>query len=173
MGDWMHLVEQHRIDRHDPRLAAIDTATFASKNLYNAALNHKRQAYIFEHQRIVSFSDLDKLMQPTVEYRKLPAQVAQWVVKQVCAAWDCYFAVVSEWQIHPETLDGQPKLPEYLAKDRRNQLVYTNQAISRDTKEHRLGRAIRCTDPRRDATAPCRGRGHERVPAPSHALATA
>lgn len=34
----MHLVEQHRIDRYDPRFAAIDAAAFASKNLYNAAL---------------------------------------------------------------------------------------------------------------------------------------
>ena len=34
----MRLVEQHRIDRHDTRFAAIDVAAFASKNLYNAAL---------------------------------------------------------------------------------------------------------------------------------------
>jgi hypothetical protein len=32
----MQLVEQHRIDRHDSRFAAIDAAAFASKNLYNA-----------------------------------------------------------------------------------------------------------------------------------------
>ncbi len=34
----MQLVEQHRIDRHDPRWQAIDTAAFASKDLYNIAL---------------------------------------------------------------------------------------------------------------------------------------
>ena len=34
-GDGMKLVEQHRIDRHDTRFAAIDAATFATKNLYN------------------------------------------------------------------------------------------------------------------------------------------
>jgi hypothetical protein len=28
----MQLVEQQRIDRHDPRWAAIDVAAFASKN---------------------------------------------------------------------------------------------------------------------------------------------
>jgi len=33
----MQLVEQHIIDRHDPRYAVIDKAAFASKNLYNAA----------------------------------------------------------------------------------------------------------------------------------------
>jgi putative transposase len=34
----MQLVEQHRIDQHDPRWKAIDQAAFASKNLYNVAL---------------------------------------------------------------------------------------------------------------------------------------
>jgi hypothetical protein len=29
----MQLVEQHRIDRHDARFAAIDAAAFASKHL--------------------------------------------------------------------------------------------------------------------------------------------
>ncbi|HZR42358.1 MAG TPA: hypothetical protein VFB12_19715 [Ktedonobacteraceae bacterium] len=39
----MQLVEQHLIDRNDPRFAVIDQATFASKNLYNAALYLVRQ----------------------------------------------------------------------------------------------------------------------------------
>ena len=34
----MQLVEQHILDRNDPRYATIDAAAFASKNLYNAAL---------------------------------------------------------------------------------------------------------------------------------------
>jgi putative transposase len=36
-GCSMRLVEQHRIDRHDSRFAALDLAAFAAKNLYNAA----------------------------------------------------------------------------------------------------------------------------------------
>jgi putative transposase len=130
----MQLVEQHRIDHHDARFAAIDEATFASKNLYNAALYLKRQAYIFENHRIIGYKDLDKLMQPTTEYRTLPAKVAQWVLKQVCAAWDNYFAALAEWKLHPGKFMVHPRLPKYLAKDGRNLLVYTNQAISGDPK---------------------------------------
>ncbi len=130
----MQLVEQHRIDRHDPRWKAIDEATFASKNLYNAALYVKRQAYIHEHYRVISHTDLDKQMQPTAEYRALPAKIAQWVLKQVCAAWESYFAAVAEWERNPAKFLGHPKLPQYLAKDGRNLLVYTAQAISRDPK---------------------------------------
>ena len=45
----MHLVEQHVISRPDPRFAAIDAAAFAVKNLYNAANDLVRHAFIFEH----------------------------------------------------------------------------------------------------------------------------
>jgi putative transposase len=130
----MQLVEQHRIDRHDPRFSALDAATFASKHLYNAALYRKRQAYIHEHHRIISYTDLERQMQATTEYRALPAKVAQWALKQVCAAWDSYFAAVAEWNAHPEKFKGHPKLPKYLDKQGRNLLVYTDQAISRDHK---------------------------------------
>ena len=97
----MQLVEQHRIDRHDPRWAAIDAAAFASKNLYNAALYLTRQAYITDHT-VLSYGELDKLLQPTAEYRALPAKVAQWVLKQVCLAWKSYFAACQEWEVNPE-----------------------------------------------------------------------
>ena len=130
----MQLVEQHRIDRHDPRWQAIDEATFASKHLYNAAQYLKRQAYIHDGNRIIASTDLDQLMQPTTEYRALPAKVAQWVLKQVCAAWDSYVAAVAEWEKHPAKFLGHPKLSKYLDKQGRNLLVYTAQAISRDPK---------------------------------------
>jgi putative transposase len=130
----MQLVEQHRIDRYDPRWHAIDAVTFASKHLYNAAMYVKRQAYIYESHRIIPYPDLDKLLQPTDEYRALPAKVAQWVLRQVCAAWDSYFAACAEWERQPSKFLGHPKLPKYLNKQGRNLLVYTAQAISRDPK---------------------------------------
>ncbi len=59
----MHLVEQHRRDRHDPRWAAIAVAAFASKNLSNAALSLTRQAYIKDHT-VIGYNALETLMQP-------------------------------------------------------------------------------------------------------------
>src|SRR5688500_14426457 len=96
----MQLVEQHRIDRHDSSFAAIDEAAFASKNLYNAALYHTRQAYILRSERI-GYATLARLMQRTDPYRALPAKVAQWVIKQVAAAWDNYFAALAAWLADP------------------------------------------------------------------------
>jgi putative transposase len=57
--------------------------------------------------------------------------VAQWVLKQVCTAWDSYFAA---WERNPGKFLGHPKLPKYLKKDGRNLLAYTAQAVSRDSK---------------------------------------
>jgi putative transposase len=131
----MQLVEQTRIDRHSPHWKTIDAATFASKNLYNASLYLKRQAYIHENHRVISYAELDKLMQGTDAYRALPAKVSQWVLKQVCSAWDSYFAAVQEWEQHPEKFLGHPKLPKYKDKQSgRNVLIYTSQAVSRDPK---------------------------------------
>jgi putative transposase len=129
----MQLVEQHRIDRHDPHWAAIDAAAFASKNLYNAALYLTRQAYITDHT-VLSYGELDRLLQPTAEYRALPAKVAQWVLKQVCLAWTSYFAACREWEVNPKKFQGHPKLPKYRDKQGRNLLTYTIQAISCHSK---------------------------------------
>jgi putative transposase len=125
----MRLVEQHRIDRHNPRFGAIDAAAFASKNLYNASLYQMRQRFIQEHSTIL-YGELDRLMQPTLEYRALPAKVAQWVLKQVCLAWTSYFAACAAYQSNPSAFLGYPKLPRYLEKRGRNLLTYTEQAIS-------------------------------------------
>ncbi len=75
----MQLVEQHAIDKHDPRYAVIDAAAFASKNLFNAANYELRQAFIHEG-RFLSYNQLDKLMQSHEAYRALPAKVAQGVL---------------------------------------------------------------------------------------------
>jgi hypothetical protein len=131
----MHLVEQRRIDRHDPAWTALDKATFTSKNLYNLALYTQRQAYLHENRRVIGYGELDKLSQPTDAYRALPAKVAQLALKQVCTAWDSYFVAMAEWDNHPGKFKGQPKLPRYKDKQHgRNLLIYTSQAVSRDPK---------------------------------------
>jgi hypothetical protein len=106
----MRLVEHHRIDRHDPRFAAIDAAAFASKNLYNAANYVVRQAYIFRAERI-HYPALAHQMRQTEPYRALPAKVAQWGLKQVRVAWESYFAAVSAWKADPSRFLGRPRLP--------------------------------------------------------------
>ena len=127
----MKLVEQHIIDRQDPRFAVIDPACFASKNLYNATLYILRQAF-FDHHRVPTYARLAHTLKETPEFRALPAKVAQWVVRQVCGNWDTFWKAHTAYQECPGKFTGRPKLPHYKPKqDGRNLLVYTCQAISR------------------------------------------
>ena len=129
----MQLVEQHRIDQHDPRWKAIDQAAFASKNLYNVVSYLKRQAFIHE-KTILSLAHVYQSVKETPQYRALPAKVANGVLQQVFAAWSSYFAACAEYEQHPAKFLGHPKLPGYLAKDGRNLLSYEDKAFSRNTK---------------------------------------
>jgi putative transposase len=127
----MQLVEQHIINKTDPRWSAIDAAAFLSKNLYNAANYLVRQEYLFSHQ-FIPYTRLDKLMKRNPDYCALPRKVSQWVLKQVDHDWKAYLAARDEWEIHSEKFPGRPKLPQYKPKTAgRNLLTYTVQAVSK------------------------------------------
>ena len=126
----MQLVERHVIKRADPRFTAIDSAAFASKNLYNAANYVVRQSFI--HQGVhLNYHEMDRHMQDHEAYRALPAKVAQWVLRLLDKNWQSFFAALATWQEDPSKYLGRPKLPGYKDKQQgRNLLIYTIQALS-------------------------------------------
>lgn len=127
----MQLVEQHVIDRHDPRYAVIDEAAFKSKNLYNAANYEIRQVFFFE-RRYMNHFELDKRLQSHDAYRALPAKVAQQVLRQLDQCWQAFFAAHKAYRQDPSKFLGKPKIPKYKDKAKgRNLLTHTDQAISR------------------------------------------
>ncbi len=127
----MQLVEQHVIERNDPRYAVIDEAAFKSKNLYNAALYEVRQAFIHEG-RYLSYNQLDKLMQSHEAYKALPAKVSQQVLVLLDKNWTAFFEARAAYEEDPSTFTGRPRLPKYKHKlEGRNILVYTVQALSK------------------------------------------
>ncbi len=130
----MQLVEQHCIDKRDPRYGAIDEAAFKSKNLYNAALYEMRQAFI--HQgRYLTYEEMDKRMQSHEAYRALPAKVSQQVLRQLADAWKALREAKAAYEENPSKFTGRPQLPKYKHKTAgRNILTYTMQAVSRDPK---------------------------------------
>ena len=127
----MHLVEQHVIDKADPRFADIDAAAFAAKNLYNAALYEVRQAFIFEG-RYLGNAALYHHMKHTDAYRALPRKVSNDVLRQLDKSWRAFFAALEAWKEDPSKFGGRPKLPKYKHKTKgRFLLTYDIQAISR------------------------------------------
>src|SRR5712691_460101 len=127
----MQLVEQHVIDRNDPRYAVIDEAAFKSKNLYNAALYEIRQAFI--HQGVyLPYEEMDKRMKQHEAYKALPAKVSQQVLMQLDQAWKGFFEAREAYEEDPSKFTGGPRLPKYKHKtEGRNILVYTVQALSK------------------------------------------
>jgi len=127
----MQLTEQHVINRQDPRFAVLDAASFASKNLYNAALYEIRQAF-FADGTWLRYAEMDKRMQSHEAYKALPAKVAQQVLKQLDAAWTSFFEACKAYNKDPSKFLGRPKPPKYKHKtEGRNLLVYTEQAVSK------------------------------------------
>ncbi|MCI0712266.1 MAG: transposase [Chloroflexi bacterium] len=129
----MQLAEQHIIHKGDPRWAAIDQAAWASKNIYNAALYKARQAYC-NGEGYPGFKVLEAQFKQhhLLPDQQLPAKVVQQVLMQLDNDWQSYFAALKAWQANSAAVDGKPQPPKYKNKARgRNQLVYTDQAVSK------------------------------------------
>ena len=127
----MQLVEQHVINRNDPRFAMIDEAAFKSKNLYNAALYEIRQAFIHEG-KYLNYNEIQRLMQSHEAYKALPAKVSQQVLVLLDKNWTAFFEARAAYEEDPSTFTGRPRLPKYKHKtEGRNILVYTVQALSK------------------------------------------
>jgi len=126
----MQLVEQHVINRHDPRYSVIDEAAFKSKNLYNAALYEVRQAFIHEG-KYLNYNEMDRRMQSSDAYKALPAKVSQQVLVLLDKNWIAFFEARAAYKEDPSKFTGRPRLPKYKHKtEGRNILVYTVQALS-------------------------------------------
>jgi len=127
----MQLVEQHVIERKDPRYAIIDAAAFASKNLYNAALYEIRQAFIHEGTYL-NYNEVQRRMQSHEAYKALPAKVSQQILMVLDRNWKSLFEALEAYREDSSKFLGRPKLPKYKHKSEgRNILVYTIQAISK------------------------------------------
>jgi IS605 OrfB family transposase len=127
----LQLVEQHVIDRRDPRYAVIDEAAFKSKNLYNAANYEYRQAFIHEG-RYLNYNEVQRRMQSHEAYKALPAKVSQQILMVLDKNWKGFREALKAYYEDSSKFLGRPKLPKYKHKtEGRNILVYTIQAMSR------------------------------------------
>jgi putative transposase len=126
----MQLVERHVISCADSRFAGIDTATFASKNLYNTANYVVRPSFIHDGVHL-NYREMDYHMKDHEAYRALPAKVATWVLRILDKNWQSFFEALAGYEANLSKFLGRPKLSGYKDKrNGRNLLVYTIQAFS-------------------------------------------
>jgi len=114
----------------------ISALAHASKNLYNAANYLMRQRF-FENDKLyketkqkgegIWYKQLYPMLKNTEEYKALPAQTAQQVLKLLEKSWKSFFQAVKVFSKTPDTFFGRPKPPKDKNKDGEHILVFTNQ----------------------------------------------
>jgi putative transposase len=119
----MQLVEKHIIT--DNRFEDICRK---SGLLYNFATYHYRQA-IFGQQEYFSEYELTTLCAEfnQDDYRALPAQTAQQVIKLVFKNFKSWMAAKKEYNKNPSKFNGRPNLPKFKTGNKQNIVIFTNQ----------------------------------------------
>jgi len=97
-----------------------------SKNLYNEGNYIIRQEF-FKSDKWIRYTELDKRLKTSENYKALPAQTAQQVLRIVDRNWKSFFRAMKEWKKHPEKFKERPRMPRYKRKDGEFVLVFTNQ----------------------------------------------
>jgi len=99
-----------------------------SKNLYNEANYIVRQEF-FKTKRWIRYSKLDKRLKKSENYRTLPAQTAQQILRALERNWKSFFNAMKEWREHSEKFKERPRPPKYKKKDGAFMLIFTNQQV--------------------------------------------
>jgi putative transposase len=113
----MKLVEQHVIKRTDPRYQRLDTAAFASKNLWNAANYLVRQSFIFQGVYLNNTA-VFHLMKEHEAYQALPRKVSNQVLLQLHKAWVSFFEAMEVWREHASTVHRSSEAAWLQTQDR-------------------------------------------------------
>lgn len=132
-----------RVERHIVNSKEFDEVCFLSKNLYNYCNFILRQALSQKFDNIPEFRDLvkdekfiseyglskrlTKLNQ--VDYRSLPAQTSQQVIKLLYKNWKSFWKSVKDYKNNPKKYNSRPKPPKYKKKDGKNVVILTNQQV--------------------------------------------
>jgi putative transposase len=88
---------------------------------HSFALPSKENPYVDYH----FLDSLFKAMKQ-VNYRSLPTQSSQWVMKCVFQNWKSFFASIKDYRQHPEKYKGIPRIPTYCRANEK-EILFTNQ----------------------------------------------
>lgn len=119
----MQLVERHIISN-----SRFYDLCHKSALLYNFVTYHYRQA-VFKKQEYFTENEMSSLCTKfnQEDYRALPAQTAQQVIKQVFKNFKSWIAAKKEYEINPSKFKGRPKLPKYKDGKKQNVVIFTSQ----------------------------------------------
>lgn len=117
-----------QVERHIILDNRFEDICHKSGLLYNYVTYHYRQA-IFGKQEYFGEYEMTELCAKfeQEDYKALPSQTAQQVVKLVFKNFKGYFAALKEWKKDPSKFLGKPKLPNFKTGKKQNIVIFTNQ----------------------------------------------
>ena len=118
----MKLTEQIQLEK----TAQLSHLCHLSKNLYNFSNYYVRQE-LFHLGNWLRYNDLWYILKNKDDYRKLPSQTAQQVLRLLDKNWKSFFNSCKEWRINPEKFQGRPRPPKYKKKCSEFIIIFTNQ----------------------------------------------
>ena len=125
-------VERHVIKRADKNYNNIKELCHRCKNLYNYCNYILRQS-LFREEGLPNEYGLTGLLvrENQDDYRALPAQTSQQVIKLLYKNWKSYFQALRAYQRDKSKFFGCPKIPKYKPRGDKGHFValFTNQQI--------------------------------------------
>nr|DAE17711.1 MAG TPA: endonuclease [Myoviridae sp. ctn8H20] len=135
----MRLVQQHIIKPSHKDYQELDHLLFLAKNLYNKALYEVRQYYFQSKEdssikyKYLNYYALDKLLKEKndVDYRALPTNNSQEILKLVNQNFCAFFKLLSMKRERISSYPNRVQIPKYLDKVKGRQvLVYNRTQLS-------------------------------------------
>ena len=130
----------------------LDKMMGDSLAIYDQALYHQRQSYFKTKEqgciKTYSYKELWDLMKSSdaVKSSPLDINVKQYVVRQVCNAWYSYIKARVAYKKNPELFQGEPKLPNYLYKYKKTNIIQIDSSRFRKKDEINNSFNIPCSN---------------------------
>jgi putative transposase len=117
MNDRQHQAYQAKVSREQQK--SIEQRREVKLNLFE--LPSKESPYI-------DYNFLDSLFKimEQADYRALPTQSSQAVMKNVFQNWKSFFASLKDYRLHPEKYKAKPRIPNY-CRAQEKEIQFTNQ----------------------------------------------
>lgn len=132
MSKFVSRAERHVITKYDKNYNNIKELCHRCKNLYNYC-NYILRHSLFKGEGLPGEYNLMGLLarENQDDYRALPAQTAQQIIKLLYKNWKAYFQSLKSYQKDKTKFTGCPKIPKYKPRGEKGHYValFTNQQI--------------------------------------------
>lgn len=126
-------IDTYQILPNTSAWAQCDKICYFAKNLYNSANYIIRQEFLKQngHGAYLNYYAMDKIMQPTTQYKALPANASQHVLTKLHQNWLSFFASIKAYNKDKTKFSSKPKPPKYKDVNGRFGVDFSIPAVSK------------------------------------------